>query len=522
MASTVNIALTSYPKRITNCVRVINSVLDNTLVPDRVYLTLSHLEFPNYEKDLPDDLYRLVMTSNRVILNWVEENRKSFKKVFPILPYLDEEDVIITIDDDMLLPKDFIQSRMDDFNFNGGQYPISSNLHKTVNIDSLVVSCYSLFQKRMLNGYERFVDDAVFNTCNDDRTYLYLCYFNGFKFMPCTKYCVGGSNGTVKELPIAPHDNYSYVAGPAYDRAVEKNVINLSKGKKIQDCFNLFNVDKDEEEAVRQDEYDKMVADWLSKKKSSLVERVERQMGEKDSKKPIDDYTRDLFEFGKENAKHDLVYVLGRGSQHNNLEIKISITSVLKFCNHWVRDIYVIGENPFIHNPRVKHVYVPDLTRGNKDLFCSDEILVTKKTVWEDFAPRCVFEYGQDEKTRARLAEQAKKNPWDVLMLKTLDRFVGNREHIYFYEPHIFAPINKRLFKQMCKEIDYLKNRNVIIMSLWFNWLGLKNVPKRYDHQSVFNQNIPSDFDKARHLTYNDKAFSVKWFRDKLINIVTN
>jgi len=29
----------------------------------------------------------------------------------------------------------------------------------------------------------------------------------------------------------------------------------------------------------------------------------------------------------------------------------------------------------------------------------------------------------------------------------TLDRFIGFREHIYFYEPHIFAPINKNYFK---------------------------------------------------------------------------
>ena len=63
-----------------------------------------------------------------------------------------------------------------------------------------------------------------------------------------------------------------------------------------------------------------------------------------------------------------------------------------------------------------------------------------------------------------------------------MDRFVGNREHIYFYEPHIFAPINKKYFKRMCNEIDYLNSKNVIIMSLWFNWLGLPNPPIKYDH----------------------------------------
>ena len=54
--STINICMTSYPKRIGNCAKVIDSILENTVLPDRIYLTLSHLEFPDGEKNLPDDL----------------------------------------------------------------------------------------------------------------------------------------------------------------------------------------------------------------------------------------------------------------------------------------------------------------------------------------------------------------------------------------------------------------------------------------------------------------------------------
>ena len=142
---TINIALTSYPRRITNCVSVIESVLNNTIMPDRVYLTLSHSEFRNYEQDLPKELQFLVMTSDKVVLNWVEENTKSMKKVFPILQYLEDDDIIIDIDDDMIVPKDFISSRMADFRNYGEMHPISSNVTKTMNIDSLVMSSYSLF-----------------------------------------------------------------------------------------------------------------------------------------------------------------------------------------------------------------------------------------------------------------------------------------------------------------------------------------------------------------------------------------
>lgn len=72
----------------------------------------------------------------------------------------------------------------------------------------------------------------------------------------------------------------------------------------------------------------------------------------------------------------------------------------------------------------------------------------------------------------------------------------------------------------MCNEIDYANNKNVIIMSLWFNWLNVKNPVRKHDHQSVFNNQCPDMSKLKRHLTYNDKGFSNKIFRDKLIDIV--
>ena len=180
-----------------------------------------------------------------------------------------------------------------------------------------------------------------------------------------------------------------------------------------------------------------------------------------------------FFEFDKGNeVKHDVVYVLGKGSKKSNLEIKISITALLKFCQDWLGNIYVVGENPHIRNPKVKHLYVPDITKVNKDaniinklymaiqkipsltnnfLFCSDDILVTKPTKWSDFHPMYVFEYNQNPEVREQLYNKSKGNLWDKLLLETLERFIGYREHIWFYEPHIFAPINKDAFVKMCR-----------------------------------------------------------------------
>lgn len=532
--STINIAITSYPERIKNCVPVINSVLENSLLPDRIYLTLSHKEFPNWEQSLPKELYHLVMTSNKVILNWVEENTKSMKKVFPILPYLDDEDIIIDVDDDMLLPSDFIESRMKDFNDNNREHPITSNQSKTINMDNYVMSCCSLFQKKMLNGYEKLLTKEILNTCNDDRTYLYLCHLNGYRLVPCTKYCVGKNNPNhVIPLQVGPHGNYKYDIGQRYDDIAAPIISRLSGGKSIYECFGLFNPDKVAQKVEKKD--DKTTRNYVN---------ISELVATHSMRPEIDASTAKLFQYNlKKPIKHDVVYVLGSGSKFNNLEIKISITSMLKFCSHWINEIYVVGDASGIKNPKVHHIYAPDVSRSNKDaniiyklnvamqkipkltenfLFCSDDILVTKKSDWEDFTPRMVFEYNQNDEFRRQLKEETKDNPWDVLLLGTLDRFIGNREHIYFYEPHIFAPINKKYFKKMCNEIDYLNSKHVIIMSLWFNWLGLKNPPKKFDHMSVFNQAQTTNVKKLeRHLTYNDKAFGVKAFRDMLIELVT-
>ena len=76
----------------------------------------------------------LVLHNPLITLNWVEgKNTKPFKKIFPILKYCNDNDIIINIDDDMLLPSTFIESRIRDF-----------NKYKT---------CISGLQSKTINGY---------------------------------------------------------------------------------------------------------------------------------------------------------------------------------------------------------------------------------------------------------------------------------------------------------------------------------------------------------------------------------
>lgn len=191
------VTFTSWKKRITNCIDTIHMVMNNTVVPDVIYLNLSSREFPKKELELPKDLVDEAYTNPKLIINWVDGvNTKSMKKIFPILQYCNPNDIVISVDDDIVIEKDFIASRLDDFERNGRCFAITSNCSYTKReLGMMVISAGTLFQAKMLAHHDIFVNDVVLGTNNDDRTCAFLLHLNGYKAKPASKYCVGKSIG---------------------------------------------------------------------------------------------------------------------------------------------------------------------------------------------------------------------------------------------------------------------------------------------------------------------------------------
>lgn len=71
--SKINIYLVSHPSNISSCESAVRTILGCHELPDRICLAVSYKEFPNWEQDLPESLHRLIMTSNRVCVNWMED-----------------------------------------------------------------------------------------------------------------------------------------------------------------------------------------------------------------------------------------------------------------------------------------------------------------------------------------------------------------------------------------------------------------------------------------------------------------
>ena len=237
----VVVSITSWMERIVYVKKVIESIMDNTIQPDRVYLNLSKSEFVNIE--LPKDLVAYFESDERLIINWVDgENTKTMKKVFPILQYLDDDDIIITADDDIIFPNDLIESRIKDFNAFDRKYSITSNkcsigIFRNMNVASAI----SLYTKRMLRNWDRYVNDDIIKTYNDDRTYVYILWLNGFLNKPCSKYDVKEllKYYSLSLIETSMSARKQVIVAKKYDVVANKRMKEITN-KNILDIFGLF------------------------------------------------------------------------------------------------------------------------------------------------------------------------------------------------------------------------------------------------------------------------------------------
>ena len=488
------VCMTSWVKRIANVKPVVESIMKNTIQPDRLYLNLSIEEFPNKELDLPIELCNYFISDSRLIFNWVEgENTKTMKKIFPALKYLQDEDIIINADDDILFPKDLIESRIKDFEKYGRKYSITSD-RNSIDIfkEMNVISAISLYTKQMLNNWEKYVNEDIIKTYNDDRTYAYILWLNGYLNKCCTKY-------DVKELLRT------------YSLSLNENSISASKQVTFAMSYDV--------------------------------------VANKRIKQITDKNISEMFGFFRNEEKHDCVMVYSKSgieSREMNcgeyLEMEYVIASLKKYCSSWVGRIFIVGseppervkndvihipcDNPYthckdaniIHKIRYACENIKDLS--DDFLMISDDQIVTKESSWEDMKPRIVRMYS--DWTEEKWNRNRKIDIWHEYLYRTLKLFPKYK--VAFWEPHIWSPMNKYKFIEMCKIYNYKEDTNCITQSLYYNFIE-QEIVLGFDHLHICGnakgkvnkltlENVP------RHLSWTDGAFSEKRFRDILDKIV--
>ncbi len=105
------VSFTSYPKRFASIPLTVKSILYQSCKPDKIVLYLAKEECA---EQLPQQLLKLQQYGLEIVFVNESENLKSHKKYFYSMPEY-PEDVIITIDDDIMYPKNMIKKLYQSF-----------------------------------------------------------------------------------------------------------------------------------------------------------------------------------------------------------------------------------------------------------------------------------------------------------------------------------------------------------------------------------------------------------------------
>ena len=241
------VCMTSWTKRIKNVKPVVENIMKNTLQPDRLYLSLSVEEFSNKELDLPKDLVDYFNGDERLIINWVGENIKTMKKVFPVLKYLDDNDIILPVDDDIMYPLDYIEKRVGEYKTH--LQPISGINNKNKSyiykrnemFGNLGAGC--LFTKKMMNHWEEYIDEILLKSNNDDTCYAMLEWLNGYMPQECKYYDTGILARTCTYNEVEPSGKLN-----RYIKKEDLMILHIQRIKEVtgtdyKNAFNFYNKD---------------------------------------------------------------------------------------------------------------------------------------------------------------------------------------------------------------------------------------------------------------------------------------
>ena len=223
----------------------------------------------------------------------------------------------------------------------------------------------------------------------------------------------------------------------------------------------------------------------------------------------------------------DAVFVIGKGSKHENEELRYSLRNLEANCK-FIRNVYICGECPdWVNKSEVIHLQWPDRFHHCKDaniidkirhacetpgisktfMKCSDDQFQTRECSLSDFYPRYTRVYSADDDFYEKNSSSTK---WYTFMRETLERERIRREEnggdvssIYMFEPHIWMPMDRDTFISYAKWSDYEHRRDVNIGSGYYNFAGV--VPqKRSDHTFV-RKNTKSL--NTLHVAYSDGAY---------------
>jgi len=100
------VSVTTFPGRIRTLSKVLDTIYLQTRPADRVVLWLAEDQFPEKEKDIPQELMTL-QKDDRLEIRWCKDLKPHKKYFYALQEFTD--DLVVTIDDDLLYPRDMLE-----------------------------------------------------------------------------------------------------------------------------------------------------------------------------------------------------------------------------------------------------------------------------------------------------------------------------------------------------------------------------------------------------------------------------
>jgi hypothetical protein len=211
--------MTSWPKRIKNVSTVINSLLNQNIKPDLIELNLSIEEFPNKEKDLPEEI-NILLSKKYIEINWEEKNTGVFKKIIPtIKKFYGLNYYLISVDDDWIYREDYIELMLYYIEkFNSDSFCLSTNkiignriIYKSsiFEYDFIEKLTYEIIQTKIDDSYifhyllqkkKKMANYRPFNTINIIKSYNQIFPNSGSKIGKYPKSLIEKSNELMKKI----------------------------------------------------------------------------------------------------------------------------------------------------------------------------------------------------------------------------------------------------------------------------------------------------------------------------------
>lgn len=151
------VSFTSYPLRMNEIKYMIYSIIKQEFKADKIILWLSNEEFPNKEKDIPDDVLRFKEFGLEI--RWCK-NIYSYKKLIPTLKEF-PNDIIVTADDDIFYPQNWLKKLYE----HHLKYPKEIIVHRA--------------RKMIFKNHKEFTDYVTWQLITDESDASYLTFMTG-------------------------------------------------------------------------------------------------------------------------------------------------------------------------------------------------------------------------------------------------------------------------------------------------------------------------------------------------------